>query len=430
MAYRPPAARTHPRVDECAGPTTRAAGRRGRRPARMSRVSTPRNLVNLSAVAKGYGSRSVLRDMTPRRQRGRADRRRRAQRRGQVDAAATDRRDRGARRRCGHAHRRRAIAPCSPSATSSTTGRTRPRTSCVGDARRARVGGRRALARRARRAARRRRRQPLRGRPGRRDRAALRRRAAAHRAGPARCSTQPELLLLDEPTNHLDVEAIAWLAEHLARPMRRAAGRHPRPLVSRRRLRARPGRSPTRPFIATRAATPPTSWRGPSATARRRPAGTGAASSLRKELAWLRRGPPARTSKPKFRIDAANALIADEPPARDRAELLRFASARLGDKVLDAVDVSCRATARTPCCSTTSPGGSDPAIASRLVGRQRLGQDHPAPAARRRAAAPTPGRVDRGETVRAGPPLAGHRRDARPSCACSRRSRRSAAARP
>ena len=52
---------------------------------------------------------------------------------------------------------------------------------------------------------------------------------------------------------------------------------------------------------------------------------------LRKELAWLRRGPPARTSKPKFRIEAANALIADEPEPRDRVELLRFATARLGD---------------------------------------------------------------------------------------------------
>jgi ATP-binding cassette subfamily F protein uup len=61
---------------------------------------------------------------------------------------------------------------------------------------------------------------------------------------------------------------------------------------------------------------------------------------LRKELAWLRRGPPARTSKPKFRIEAANALIADEPEPRDRVELLRFAGSRLGDKVLDAVDVS------------------------------------------------------------------------------------------
>ena len=73
---------------------------------------------------------------------------------------------------------------------------------------------------------------------------------------------------------------------------------------------------------------------------------------LRKELAWLRRGPPARTSKPKFRIEAANALIADEPEPRDRAELLRFATARLGDKVLDAVDVSRRLRRAAACCAT------------------------------------------------------------------------------
>src|SRR5690606_39042830 len=60
---------------------------------------------------------------------------------------------------------------------------------------------------------------------------------------------------------------------------------------------------------------------------------------LRKELAWLRRGPPARTSKPRFRIEAANALIADEPPPRDRVELLRFAGTRLGDMVLEAEGV-------------------------------------------------------------------------------------------
>src|SRR5215212_5121232 len=60
---------------------------------------------------------------------------------------------------------------------------------------------------------------------------------------------------------------------------------------------------------------------------------------LRKELAWLRRGPPARTSKPKFRIDAANALIADEPPARDPIGLRRFATARLGKDVFDLTHV-------------------------------------------------------------------------------------------
>src|SRR5690606_12216 len=60
---------------------------------------------------------------------------------------------------------------------------------------------------------------------------------------------------------------------------------------------------------------------------------------MRKELAWLRRGAPARTSKPKFRIDAANALIADVPPPRDRLELQRFATQRLGKDVLDVEDV-------------------------------------------------------------------------------------------
>jgi ATP-binding cassette subfamily F protein uup len=61
---------------------------------------------------------------------------------------------------------------------------------------------------------------------------------------------------------------------------------------------------------------------------------------LRKELAWLRRGPPARTSKPRFRIDAANELIADEPPPRDGIELARLAAARLGKTVLEAEDVT------------------------------------------------------------------------------------------
>ena len=72
---------------------------------------------------------------------------------------------------------------------------------------------------------------------------------------------------------------------------------------------------------------------------------------LRKELAWLRRGPPARTSKPRFRIDAANALIADEPPPRDDVELVRFATTRLGKDVVDLLDA--RVTRRPASCSTT-----------------------------------------------------------------------------
>ena len=63
---------------------------------------------------------------------------------------------------------------------------------------------------------------------------------------------------------------------------------------------------------------------------------------LRKELAWLRRGAPARTSKPRFRIDAADALIADEPPPRDRLALQKLATARLGKDVIDLEDVDAR----------------------------------------------------------------------------------------
>jgi ABC transport system ATP-binding/permease protein len=148
----------------------------------------------------------------------------------------------------------------------------------------------------------------------------------------------PELLLLDEPTNHLDVEAVDWLAHHLA------ARRGSLLVVTHDRW-----------FLdAVSTAT----WEVAGETVHQYEGGYAAyvlaraerdrqaaarddrrRQLLHKELAWLRRGPPARTSKPKFRIDAANALIADEPELRDKAELLRFATARLGDKVLDAVDI-------------------------------------------------------------------------------------------
>jgi ATP-binding cassette subfamily F protein uup len=148
----------------------------------------------------------------------------------------------------------------------------------------------------------------------------------------------PELLLLDEPTNHLDVEGVDWLAHHLA------ARRGTLLVVTHDRW-----------FLdAVCTAT----WEVSDTTVHQYEGGYAAyvlaraerdrqAASredrrqqlMRKELAWLRRGPPARTSKPKFRIEAANALIADEPQARDAAELLRFAGRRLGDKVLDAEDI-------------------------------------------------------------------------------------------
>ena len=144
---------------------------------------------------------------------------------------------------------------------------------------------------------------------------------------------------------------------------------------------------------------------------------------LRKELAWLRRGPPARTSKPKFRIEAANALIADEPEPRDRAELLRFATARLGDKVLDAERRRRRLRRAAGCCATLTwrLGPGRPRRARR---RQRLGQDDAAascsPASWSRRGH---GRARRDRPAR--PPLPGHGRDPRATCACSSRSRRS-----
>ena len=146
------------------------------------------------------------------------------------------------------------------------------------------------------------------------------------------------LILLDEPTNHLDVEGIAWLAGHLRR--RRSAllvVTHDRWFldevcdrtweVARGRVHAYEGGYSA--FVlarAERARVAETDWDRKQ-------------NLLRKELAWLRRGAPARTSKPKFRIEAANALIDTEPPVRDSAELTRFASARLGRTVYELEDI-------------------------------------------------------------------------------------------
>jgi ATP-binding cassette subfamily F protein uup len=155
----------------------------------------------------------------------------------------------------------------------------------------------------------------------------------------------PELLLLDEPTNHLDVESVDWLARHLA--ARRGAllvVTHDRwflDAVCTATWEVADGavhqyEGGYAAYVLARAE------RDRQAGARedrRR-------QLVRKELAWLRRGPPARTAKPKFRIEAANTLIADEPPPRDRVELLRFATARLGDRVLDAEEISLTLGAR------------------------------------------------------------------------------------
>lgn len=146
-----------------------------------------------------------------------------------------------------------------------------------------------------------------------------------------------DLIVLDEPTNHLDVEGIGWLAAQLTELRSRQVAMlivsHDRWFldavceriweVHDARVDAYDGGYAA--FVLARAERD----RQASATqARRR-------NLLRKELAWLRRGAPARTSKPKFRLEAANVLIADEPPPRDRLALERFATARLGKDVFD-----------------------------------------------------------------------------------------------
>ncbi|CAA9552768.1 MAG: Bis-ABC ATPase Uup [uncultured Thermoleophilia bacterium] len=149
----------------------------------------------------------------------------------------------------------------------------------------------------------------------------------------------PGLLLLDEPTNHLDVEGVDWLARHLAaRRGSLVVVTHDRWFldavvsstweVDEGTVHAYEGGYAA--WVLARAERE----RQAAATAERR------RNLLRKELAWLRRGPPARTAKPRFRIEAANQLIADEPELRNRAELLRFASARLGRSVYDVEGVT------------------------------------------------------------------------------------------
>ncbi len=206
----------------------------------------------------------------------------------------------------------------------------------------------------------------------------------------------PELLLLDEPTNHLDVEAVDWLAHHLAaRSGSMLVVTHDRwfldavctatwEIVDGAVHQYEGGYAA---YVLARAER---DRQEASRASRRR-------QLLRKELAWLQRGPPARTSKPKFRIDAANALIADEPQPRDRAELLRFAGSRLGDKVLDAVDVSLTLGSREVLSELTWRLGPGDRVA--VVGVNGSGKTSLVKLLAGEIA-PTSGHVERGATVR------------------------------
>jgi ATP-binding cassette subfamily F protein uup len=145
-----------------------------------------------------------------------------------------------------------------------------------------------------------------------------------------------DLILLDEPTNHLDVEGVAWLAQYINKRKGLAVVvvTHDRwflDAVTDRTWEVVEGKVEEydggySAFVLAKAER----IRQASAMDARRN------NLIRKELAWLRRGAPARTTKPKFRVDAANVLIADEPNPRDQGELLKFALNRLGNTVYEA----------------------------------------------------------------------------------------------
>jgi ATPase subunit of ABC transporter with duplicated ATPase domains len=150
-----------------------------------------------------------------------------------------------------------------------------------------------------------------------------------------------DVLLLDEPTNHLDVSGVNWLAEHLIRRWPTGTGvlvvvTHDRwflDAISTDTWEVHDGivdkfEGGYAAYILQRVER----QRQSASSEERRQ------NLLRKELAWLRRGAPARTTKPKFRIDAATALIADVPPPRDRIELSKLATQRLGKDVVDLLD--------------------------------------------------------------------------------------------
>ncbi|HXB84717.1 ABC-F family ATP-binding cassette domain-containing protein [Mycobacterium sp.] len=152
-----------------------------------------------------------------------------------------------------------------------------------------------------------------------------------------------DVIALDEPTNHLDIEGITWLADHLRQRWARTAGglllvTHDRWFLDEVVTTTwevhdgivEPFEGGYAAYVLQRVERDRIAA---SAEAKRQ-------NLMRKELAWLRRGPPARTSKPKFRIDAANQLIADVPPLRNTVELAKLATARLGKDVVDLLDVS------------------------------------------------------------------------------------------
>lgn len=211
-----------------------------------------------------------------------------------------------------------------------------------------------------------------------------------------------DLIALDEPTNHLDVEGIAWLADHLKHRWPKDSGgllviTHDRWFLDEVCTQTwevhdqivEPFEGGYAAYVLQR-------------VERDRMAAASEAKRqnlLRKELAWLRRGAPARTSKPRFRIDAANLLIEDVPPIRNPIELQRLAVARLGKDVVDLEDVGMRFGEHEVLREVTwriGPGERTGILGANGAGKSTLlglisG-----------ALKPTSGSVKRGKTVRIG----------------------------
>ncbi|NHI17371.1 ABC-F family ATP-binding cassette domain-containing protein [Microbacterium excoecariae] len=208
-----------------------------------------------------------------------------------------------------------------------------------------------------------------------------------------------DVVALDEPTNHLDVEGISWLAQHLARRWPDGQGAlllvtHDRwflDAVCTRMWEVHDGIvDPFEGGYAAYVLQRVERQRQAAVVEEKRQ------NLMRKELAWLRRGAPARTSKPKFRIEAANQLIENEPPARDAVQLTQLATARLGKDVVDLLEagvtygereVLSRVEWRIAPGERTGILGANGAGKSTLLGLISG------------TVAPTSGRVKRGKTV-------------------------------
>ena len=167
-----------------------------------------------------------------------------------------------------------------------------------------------------------------------------------------------DVLMLDEPTNHLDMRTISWLAAHLKHRWQPGQGgllvvTHDRWFLDEVCLsmwevhdgQVDPFEGGYSAYILQRVERD----RMAAATEERR------RNMARKELAWLSRGAQARSTKPKFRVEAARELIADVPPVRNELELKRLAVSRLGKQVIDLFDVTAGYTGENGAVGTGAP---------------------------------------------------------------------------